>query len=62
MFKYSRDHTFHRMDDLNDLVKFDQQIFKYYYRKIRDYHNAGGVFNENNELYTDFCNYFEVMI
>ena len=55
MFKYSYDY-------LGELKLLDQQIFKYYYRKIREFRNAGGVFNENNEIYVDFCNYFEVMI
>ena len=59
-------------DDLGDLKLLDQKLFKYYYRKIRDYRktnkvllcdrNAGGVFDENDELYNDLCNYFQVIV
>ena len=55
MFKYT-------YDDLGELKLLDQKLFKYYYRKIRDFRNAGGVLDESNELYIDFCNYFEVML
>ena len=55
MFKYTS-------DELGELIILDQKIFKYYYRKIQDFRDAGNSFSENDELYADFCNYFEALV
>ena len=48
--------------ELGELITLDQKIFKYYCGKIRVFRDAGNSFGENDELYADFCNYFEAMV
>ena len=55
MFLYKKEH-------LGRLKKYDQQIFKYYVKKMREYRNAGNVIDEDDENYLNFINYFKTYV
>ena len=45
-----------------ELKKFDQKLFKYYYKKMREYRNNGYIFDETDENYLNFINYFKTYV
>ena len=55
MFLYKNMH-------LGKLKIYDQRIFKYYVKKMREYRNAGNVIDENDEYYLNFINYFQTYV